>query len=209
MHGRPTAPACVLFVCVFGVCAWKNDSVLHMHITPPLQHPCTPRVRIQVHMHTNRFEVSFYVRTCHLNFGRELLCLLQTINPLLHQLTQLLSIFVVLRLERVCECMSASVCARMAGGCQTYCRQEWMAIPACRNGKGPQFAQKKIHQGLPWGAAGARDVCVLRVLVHTNMYVCMYACVCVPARLCACVGMCVQRGSVGGRVGGGACHIDQ
>ena len=121
MHGRPTAPACVLFVCVFGVCAWKNDSVLHMHITPPLQHPCTPRVCIQVHMHTNEFEVSFYVRTCHLNFGRELLCLLQTINPLLHQLTQLLSIFVVLRLERVCECMSASVCARMAVRVRVAC----------------------------------------------------------------------------------------
>ena len=195
MHGRPTAPACVLFVCVFGVCAWKNDSVLHMHITPPLQHPCTPRVCIQVHMHTNEFEVSFYVRTCHLNFGRELLCLLQTINPLLHQLTQLLSIFVVLRLERVCECMSASVCARMAGGCQTYCRQEWMAIPAGRNGKAHNLPKKKFTKACR-GAPPAPGTCACCVClcIRTCMFVCMHVYVCL--RACAHAWV---RGWTGGR----------
>jgi len=38
------------------------------------------------------------------------------------------------------------------------CLQEYNPIPACRNGLGPQFAHKKIHLSLPWGATGARDV---------------------------------------------------
>jgi len=47
----------------------------------------------------------------------------------------------------------------LPAGIQSHsCLQEYNPIPACRNGLGPQFAQKKIHLSLPWGATGARDV---------------------------------------------------
>jgi hypothetical protein len=52
------------------------------------------------HFCTFAFWVRFHVATCNLNFGLEILCLLQPINFLLHQPTQLFPILIVFRLVR-------------------------------------------------------------------------------------------------------------
>jgi len=88
---RRCACVCTLLVCVVARFCARG------HFMDTLNDPYTLSY---THFCTFAFWVRFHVATCNLNFGLEILCLLQPINFLLHQPTQLFPILIVFRLVR-------------------------------------------------------------------------------------------------------------